>query len=330
MSVEPLWISEAEVVRALHLGEAIDALEAGLRLQEEGRAHKMGKAHVRWGEGDTLHAIGAAIAGDLFGVKTWGHTSGGATPLLILWNAGGRLEAVIEAFALGQMRTGGMSGVATRCLAARDAETLAIVGAGKQAEAQVAAVAAVRRLRSVRVFSPSTERREAFAAKIAGRGFSVEAAASVEAAVSDAAVVTTVTRAREPFLYASMLAPGAHINAVGAITPEREELDIEVTRKAKLIVADDPDAAGRLSQEILRLRQNTPNVSSLHSILDSECVKPSGEGWTIFKSMGSGLADVSLGRAILRTAREQGLGRPFPHPKRAAPRLFPSDKETAL
>src|SRR5437762_13381954 len=145
----PLWISEAEVVAMMDMGEAIIALKNGLLMEARGDAKNMVKTHVGWGDGSTLHAIGAVFAKEqLAGTKTWAHTEGGTTPLLILFDSqSGALKAVIEAFALGQMRTGGISGVATRWLAAADADELAIVGTGKQALLQVAAVAAVRPLK---------------------------------------------------------------------------------------------------------------------------------------------------------------------------------------
>ena len=143
---DPIWITEEEVVRLLHLGEAIDALEKGLRLEAAGQAQNMDKTHLVWHGGHTLHALGATFEGaGVFGTKTWGHTAGGATPLMIVWDMNdGSLKAVIEAFALGQMRTGGISGVATRWMAEQDADDFAIIGTGHQALTQVAAVAAVR------------------------------------------------------------------------------------------------------------------------------------------------------------------------------------------
>ena len=211
MSTDPIWITEAEVVAAMHLGEAIDALEAGLKLEAEGQARSMGKTHAIWGHGHTLHAIGAVLEGaGVVGTKSWAHTEGGATPLLLLWGAeNGRLLAVIEAFALGQMRTGGIAGVATRWLARADADELAIIGTGKQAVTQVAAVAAVRPLKRIRVFSPTAENRQAFVAKLAKLlpEIAVREAPSVEAALDGAGIVTLVTRARQPFVTAGMLAP---------------------------------------------------------------------------------------------------------------------------
>src|SRR3954452_12405361 len=102
-AVAPVWLTEADVVQLLDLPQAIDALEAGLRIQAAGGATNMAKTHLGWGQGSTLHALGAAFAeADVVATKTWAHTEGGATPLLVLWDAStGSLLAVIEAFALG-------------------------------------------------------------------------------------------------------------------------------------------------------------------------------------------------------------------------------------
>src|SRR5262249_44907006 len=144
-----LWITEEQVVSLMNLPEAIEAIERGLLLEAQGEAKNLVKTHVAWANGGTLHAIGAVFPEAGFaGAKTWSHTPGGATPLLVLFDSKtGALKAIIEAFALGQMRTAGASGVATRWLAAEGADDFAIIGTGKQALAQVAAVIAVRPIR---------------------------------------------------------------------------------------------------------------------------------------------------------------------------------------
>lgn len=248
----PVWISEQQIVSLMNLSGAIEALEAGLAQQASGAARNMGKTHVAWGHSN-LHAIGAAFQdAGIVGTKTWAHTEGGACPLLILFDsANGQLKAILEAFALGQMRTGGISGVATKWLARPDADVLALIGTGKQALAQLAAVAAVRRLKLVRVYSPTPDKRRAFVER-AREKFDIEIveASSVEAAVADAPIVTTVTRATEAFLPASALAYGTHVNAVGAITEERIEL------------ADDVFAAARAPWSTISARRNAFRPSS--------------------------------------------------------------------
>src|SRR5262249_8566776 len=105
--VQSRWISEADVVRLMDLGEAISALERGLEQEAAKSARNMEKTAAHWGTSSNMHAIGAVFeAAGLFGTKTWGHTPNGSTPILLLWDTeSGKLRAVIEAMALGQMRT---------------------------------------------------------------------------------------------------------------------------------------------------------------------------------------------------------------------------------
>ena len=161
---QPIWLTEQDVVGLLDLREAIAALEAALRQEAAGAAANMTKTLLQYGKAN-LHAIGGKL-GNLVGTKSWVHTEDGTCPLLLLWDAAdGSLVAVIEAFALGNLRTGGISGVATDWMAAPEARAFAIIGTGKQSLSQVGAVLAVRPIEELRVFSPRPESRAAFAAK---------------------------------------------------------------------------------------------------------------------------------------------------------------------
>src|SRR2546421_7455626 len=108
------WITEADVASVLDIDTAIAAVRDGLAAEARGEATNMVKTHAAW-DGHTLHAIGAVFArAGVVGTKTWAHTSGGASPLLVLFGAeDGRVLAMIEAFALGQLRTASVSGLAT-------------------------------------------------------------------------------------------------------------------------------------------------------------------------------------------------------------------------
>lgn len=324
---EAVWISEKSVVDLMSLPEAIEALEQGLALEASGEAQNMVKTHVAWGH-NNLHAIGAAYpASGFIGTKTWAHTTGGACPLLVLFDAEtGQLKAVIEAFALGQMRTGGISGVATKWLADEHADVLALIGTGKQALAQLAAVHAVRPLKQVRVFSPRAESRRAFIEK-ASEKFDIQfvESASVEEALVDAPIITTITRATEAFLHASDVPRGAHINAVGAITGEREELAQDIFARCSRAVVDDPAAAKRLSSEFIGAfgqSDNWSRVTSLSSLIAKQRGREPGDDVTVFKAMGMGVSDLALGIELFRRASACGSGTPIPVPQRSAPRLI--------
>jgi alanine dehydrogenase len=323
-----LWLTEVDVTALLSLREAIDVLERGLATEASGQARNMDKTHVSWGGGHTLHAIGAAFPQQGFaGTKTWAHTAGGATPLLILFDShNGAVRAIIEAFALGQMRTGGISGVATRWLAAPHADELAIIGTGKQALPQIAAIAAVRPLKRVRVFSPNPAHRAQLITRVrTAFDVTITDARSVAEAVDGAPMVTLVTRASEPFLSAGTVAKGCHINAVGAITPDRVEFHRDVLERCDLVVADSVPAVQKLSREFMDYYGTDSgawaDVVSLSAVVSEQRRRPDGTDLTLFKAMGMGISDLALGIEVYSRAVAQGIGRALTMPERAPVRF---------
>jgi len=332
-----LWISESDVVSMMDLGEAIEALEIGLLAEAHGDAQNMIKTHVEWTGGGTLHAIGAVFPrAGYAGTKTWPHTKNGATPLLVLFDSNsGALKAIVEAFALGQMRTAAASGVATRWLASPEAQEFAVIGTGKQAITQVAAVVAVRPIRRIRVFSPNEERRNKFVARVTNE-FGVEAvcAASVREAVKGASIVTAITRATEPFLNADMVDRGTHINSVGAIVPSRAEVSEDVLARSTQIVTDSIPQAQKLSRELIEFFGPPPGnwgaVRTLASVVANRSARAASDDLTLFKSLGVGVSDLSLGIALYSKALALGLGHRIPHPQKVSPRLRTTEMAKTL
>lgn len=311
----PIWIGERDV--RLDLGQSIALLRAAMTRQAAGRASNMEKTHVSW-HGGTMHAIGAVFTdSSLLGVKTWAHTPKGVTPLEILWDAEtGKLLAVIEAFAMGQLRTSGMAGLATDCLAVRDADRLAICGTGKQALAQVAAVQAVRPLRSVSVFGRDAGRRAAFAERVVKElGLAAETQADVARNVKDAPIITLVTRAKDPFLMADMPSRGAHINAMGAITPERQEFAPSLLDRCAVVATDSVEQAQTLASELIAAwGDDFSKARTMSEIVSAGHGRPAECDLTLFKSLGVGIADLALAEAMYRLARERGVGTELPTP----------------
>jgi alanine dehydrogenase len=319
MSDSPLWIAEADVVALMDMPAAIGALEAGLVAEARGAASNMTKTHVEWqttGGHATLHAIGAVFTeSGIAGTKTWVHSPGGATPLLILFNAdNGRVNAIIEAFALGQLRTGAASGIATKWLASDRADELALIGTGKQSLTQAAAIAAVRTLKRVRVFGRDASRRNRLATRIREElGLEAIEAPTIAEAVNGAPIVTAVTRARDPFLTAGMVARGAHVNAVGAITPGGAEIAADLLARCTQVVVDSPPQARRLSRELIEFYgtsdERWATVRPLSAIVACGQQRAPTDDVTLFKSLGMGISDLSLGIEIYNAATAAGVGK---------------------
>lgn len=324
-----IWIDEEQVAANVSLAEAIDIVQEGFVGQARGTAVAMDEARLVW-PGGSLHATGAVSeAAGLSGTRAWSESTGPVTPLLLLFDREtGALRAVIEAAALGQLRSAAVSGIATRWLSVPEATELALIGTGREAFGQVAAVACVRRLRRVRVYSPNPAHRRAFLTELRAEfKREVVEAGSLEEATTGAPIVTLATRATTPFLDAAMLAPGAHVNALGAVTGDGAEVSHDVFASAQRIVVDDLPAARRLSRELREFcGSDEPAWSRVETLAQVAAGKLAREGsspLTVFKSVRSGLADLVLGIEIHRRVLRAGGGREIPQPDHVRPRLLP-------
>ncbi len=288
----------------------------------------MPKTHLMVGANDAMHAIGGAAAGaGLCGTKTWVNIGGRSQTVLVLFSLDdGALRAVIEATALGQMRTAAMTGVGTRRLAQAGADELAVIGSGKQALPQAAACAAVRGIRHLRVFSRRREAREAFAeAARKELGLRVTAAATLEDAVCDAPIVTLVTNATEPFFTSALAARGSHINAMGAIVPARSEFTADIFPRCAVIAVDTVTGVRELSREF-RLHFGEDEaawqaVRPISAVIATGTTRPATADLTLFKAIGMGLSDLALGVELLARVEKRGGAHRLPERVRIAPRL---------
>lgn len=319
MSEGVLYLTEKDVVTALNMPAAIDALHEMLVEQGRGKVKNVPKALGTWADGSSMHALGSVMTdGGHCGFKTWVHTKRGGGSMFSLFNSdNGKLLALIEARALGMMRTAAVTGVATRALAPTSVRIGALIGTGPQAVTQLSALAAVQEWDEIRVYSPTPEKRQAFVERLAPRyGFSLRACDSLEQALDGAQVLTTITRAAEPFIDTALIADCRHINAVGAILPGKAEIAQDVMRKADFIAVDDKENAVRGSQELRDLLgtelSTWTGVKSLSELLVAGESRPANAQLTLFKGMGMGMSDLAVARRVYARAAELGLGIALP------------------
>lgn len=310
-----LLIREKDVVRLLPVRDAIAAVEGALREQAEGRALCAPRVRVRLPTG-LLHSMSAALPSqDACGLKAYTATSSGARFIVLLFAAGeGDLLAIVEANRLGQIRTGAASGVATRLLARAEASVMALLGSGFQAETQLEACAAVRRLEEVRVWSRTSEHVRDFCSRMGPRlGLTLRPAASPEEACRGAALIVTATSAREPVLRGAWLEEGAHVNAVGSNQARRRELDAEAVGRCDLIATDLLEQARLESGDLIEAasegRLDWGRVAEVGSILTGRAPgRTSPRQRTLFKSNGIALEDVAAAALVYRRALGAGAG----------------------
>src|SRR3989442_9555185 len=224
----PLFLRETDVKELLTMDTTLLALEAAFREWAAGRATNQPRRRVA---GDAVLAtMSAALPSKgLMGFKAYTHSKAGARFWLCLFDtADGRPRAVIEADWLGRMRTGATSGLATKYLAPAQASVLTIIGAGTQSPTQVLAVAAVRPLREVRVFSRTSAHRDALVEQLRVMlpgTIAIQPAGSLREAVDGASILTTITSAAHPIFPGEWLQAGQHLNVGGSNYPDRREIE---------------------------------------------------------------------------------------------------------
>jgi ornithine cyclodeaminase/alanine dehydrogenase len=315
--VVALFLREADVKALLTMDATLTALESAFRDWAAGPAANQPRRRVRGGA--VLATMSAALpSSGLMGFKAYTHGANAARFWVTLFDAAdGRPRALIEADWLGQMRTGAVSGLATKYLARPDASVLTIIGAGHQALTQGLAVAAVRKLREVRVFSRNAGRSAAFADELrVALDIPVQPLAGLRDAVDGADIVTTITAAGQPIFPGEWLQAGQHLNVCGSNVPDRREVDSRTIARADLLVADDVDAA-RLEAGDLILAEREGQLSwgrvkSLREVVAGATGHRQPSDVTLFKSVGLAIEDVAAGAVVLQLAEARGIGVQLP------------------
>jgi alanine dehydrogenase len=310
-----LFLTEGEVEGLLDMRSTLDAVEEILRQHAEGRATNRARRRVALpGSGLNVMFAGAPEI-EALGLKAYTVARAGARFYTMLFDPEtGELLSVMQSDKLGQVRTGAASGIATKHLAREDASSLGIYGAGWQAEAQLEAIASVKKLDRVIVHSRTIESRKAFAEKMGERlGLEVETThAPEEPATQD--IVVTVTSSKEPVLRGEWLRPGAHVNAAGSNFLFKTEIDRDVVKRSSLVTIDSREElgleAGNLLQGIETGTVLPEAIRELGQVVTGQIKgRQNPEDITLFASQGLALEDLAAARLVYDRALEQGVGR---------------------
>ncbi|WP_153111940.1 ornithine cyclodeaminase family protein [Propionivibrio limicola] len=315
-----LFINENEVRQLLTMPLTLEAVEEAHKELSLNKAIDIPRQRTRLPQ-TALHILQGALPGrDAIGYKAYTSNRSGVRFLVHVFSAAsGVLRVVLEADYLGMMRTGAASGVATKWLARPDAEVLGVFGAGWQAEGNIEAVAAVRKLRRVKVFARNKERLDAFCARMTDRlGIDVVPTASPEETVRNSDIVSTITTATNPLFDAAWLSPGTHINAAGSNALIRREVGEDTLKICKPIVVDTVETALKEAGDLLPLlekgRLNERQLVELGDIiLGKHPGRTSPEDITLFESQGMAIQDIAVAVRLEALAREQGLGVQLPY-----------------
>jgi alanine dehydrogenase len=312
-----LLLSEADVKSILTMPLALEAVEDSFKRLADGTALVHSRARLHIPGKSYLHYMAAADStSGYMGLKIYTSAKEGLRFLILLFSAEtGDLLAQIEADYVGQMRTGAASGLATRLLARSDAKTVGIIGTGLQARTQLEAISLARKIESVRAFSRDAGRREKFAAEMTAKlGIPVTAVSSSEQAVREMDIVVTSTTSTNPVVEGRWLAPGTHINAIGANFPQKHELDAEAIRRCDVIVADSREQSKIESGDLIQMygddHRRWTNVIEFAEIVSGKTPgRTKDDQITLFKSNGIATEDIVTAGRLYEIANQRGMGR---------------------
>lgn len=312
------FLTEEDVSRLLTMEDALGVVEASLL--EQGRGEAMNRPRQRVSlDGTTLHVLPAAVPGaGGMGLKAYITGPRGGRFWIMLFDAGGALRALIEADQLGQVRTGAATGVATRNLSRPDSRSVAVIGSGYQARTQLEAVCFVRRIESVKVWSPTPENRLRFCEEMTSQlSVPVEPAEDARTAVRGVDIVITMTKAKEPVLRGEWLEPGMHLNLAGVNQAVNREADGEALSRADLIAVDDLAQARAESGDLISAVEEGAirweDVTELGAILAGKARgRERVEDITIFESHGVGIWDIAAAARVYELAEQNGVGSKLP------------------
>lgn len=226
----------------------------------------------------------------------------------------GKIIAAMDGTYITTIRTACASAMATRALANPQAPVLGIIGAGVQARAHIEALARVRKLERVKIYSPSgTSAAKLKTEMEPSLGIPIEAVASAEAAVRDVDVLVTVTTAKEPIVKPEWLKPGVHINAVGSHRPDLREIDGATLAKAKVVVDSREAIMGECGDILLALKEKSISENVIYAeigevLAGTKLARTSASEITLYKSVGIAIQDVATAQLVYRKARETKIG----------------------
>ncbi len=309
-----LYITEQEVKSLVTMNDALDALDDAFGKWSDVSTANLPRRRLPLAV-RSLNVMAAAVPGsDIFGYRAY--TSAIRFNLLVLLSLKEeRPLALIECGWLSRTRTGAASGIATKYLARKDAKVFSIIGTGRISADQVRAVAAVRDLELIKIFSRNEEKRQRFADQIAEElGIAVEVSQSAQSCVTDADVVTTSTNASEPVFLGEWLQPGMHVNGVGANDGKRCEVDDATVLASDIVAVDQIEQAHIEAGVLIKLVEEGKffwtGVTELGSIVENPNLQRSGDDQiTFFHSLGLAFEDVAFGRLIYDKAVTAGIGR---------------------
>jgi ornithine cyclodeaminase len=304
--------ADKEALRIYSAGKSVSPLRVNIDIPKEQGQSLFMPAYV-----EELDATGIKIV-SVFPKNIEKGLPSVPAQMILLDGTTGEVCAILDGTYLTQLRTGAVQGAASDILAKKDAKIGALIGTGGQAATQLEAMVCVRNLQEVRVADINFERAKEFAEKmqeeLASYGTKIVAVENGNAAVKDADIITSVTTSRKPVFDGTLVKKGAHVNGVGAYTPQMQELDETIVQKADKVFFDTKEGVLAEAGDFI-----TPMEKGLVTeddfdgelgevILGKISGRETDQEITLFKTVGMAVLDVVTAQKIYQKAVENKIG----------------------
>jgi alanine dehydrogenase len=314
-----LVLSRKDVESVLDMSSTIKAMEDVFAAAQKKEADSVGVLHIdasKYGGGWSIkpgYLADKGYAGVKLGCGYPGNLAKGLPSIyavVVLGDAKTGIPiAILDGGYITAVRTGATGGVAAKYLARHDSRIVGVVGTGTQGRMQVLALKTLfNKIAEVRAYDIDEKRLSAYIKEMRQKlGVSVTGAESPEKAVKGADIVVTVTPSRKPYLKKEWLGPGVHINAFGADSLGKFELEAEVYKNAKL-VTDKIEVA--LEKKLFGRRDIYAELGEV--VTGEKKGRETSTERTIFDSTGIGIQDIAAASLAYEKAKKLGIGKSVP------------------
>lgn len=323
-----LSLSRSDLKQLVPMKDAVELMKVAFRELSEGRAQAPVRSVVEVNDDPSamLMMPGYVPASNALGFKVVNFFSGNPIKrdlptihaiVCLIDDITGAPLGIMEGGYVTALRTGAVSGAATDYMARPDSRVLTVIGAGVQGVTQAAAVCAVRPIEKVIVVDTRAEQLERYRAamsadwpELAGL---VVTSTDIASSVAEADIICTATTARAPVFEDADLKPGTHINAVGAFTPEMQEIPPATVLRSRIVI-DNLDAILAEAGDLLKpmndglIEQSHFTTELGHLVAGLAKGRQNAQEITFFKSVGNAVQDVVVARFAVDQATARGVG----------------------
>ncbi|MDP2906320.1 MAG: ornithine cyclodeaminase family protein, partial [Nanoarchaeota archaeon] len=313
-----LFLSSQEIEPLLSMKDYIETIESAYQQMGQGGTTMLPRIKLDTSRKPGFLKILPASFSELEVAGIHAYTVSGIgtfTKVIFLFDTNtGDLQAVIESDRIGWLVPGALSAVATKYLAKKEARVMGIFGSGRQAKSQLPAVALVRNLELIKVYSPQKKHREQYCEEMRNLlNLNVLPVDSPEEAVKGSEIISTTSNSSTPVFDGNLIEQGTHINAIGAHDPDRRELDSVSVQRSKL-VADSKDRVLKEEGEVLiPIKEGLIKPDHIYGEL-GEVIAGKKQGRkdekeiTLFLSGGIGIEYVAVAARIYQLALKEKIG----------------------